>query len=224
MPFSGIAQIGFLKGVVWLSQLKAVILNCSLKTSDEESNTDALIEKFTSTFDKKNVESEVIRVADYSLGYGITDYTGAGDEWPTILAKVKQANIVILASPVWLGEKSSISKLVLERLNGSSDETNQKGQPIFYNKVGGAVVTGNEDGAKKSAGELIFGLAQLGFIIPPNPLAYWVGEAGPGPSYIEAEGYKSEFTRENATMASHNLVHLAEMFQAHPIPTEGNAS
>lgn len=214
----------FKKGVVRLSPLKAVILNCSLKTSNEESNTDALIKEFTSTFVKKNVESEVIRVADYNLGYGISKDTGNGDEWPIILAKLKEANIIILGSPVWLGEKSSISKLALERLNGSGDETNEKGQPIFYNKVGGAVVTGNEDGAKKSAGELIFGLAQLGFIIPPNPLAYWVGDAGPGPSYIEAEGYKSDFTQENATMASHNLVHLAEIFQEHPIPTEGNAS
>ncbi|MFA1819516.1 flavodoxin family protein [Virgibacillus oceani] len=204
--------------------LKAVILNCSLKPSDEESNTDALIKKFISTFDKKNVESEVIRVADYSVGYGITDYTGPGDEWPNILAKIKEADILLFGSPVWLGEKSSISKLVLERLNGSGGETNQKGQPIFYNKVAGAVVTGNEDGAKNAAGDIIFGLAQLGFVIPPNALAYWVGDAGPGPSYIEAEGYKSDFTQENATMASHNLVHLAEMFQEHPIPTEGNAS
>jgi len=207
-----------------LSQLKAVILNCSLKTSDKESNTDALIKEFISTFDKKNVESEVIRVADYSVDYGISEYTGAGDDWPQILAKIKQADILLVGSPVWLGEKSSISKLVLERLNGSGEETNQKGQPIFYNKVAGAVVTGNEDGAKNAAGDLIFGLAQLGFAIPPNPLAYWVGDAGPGPSYIEAEGYKSDFTQENAEIASHNLVHLAEIFQKHPIPAEGNAS
>ncbi|GAB3800422.1 flavodoxin family protein [Virgibacillus kimchii] len=207
-----------------MSQLKAVILNCSLKTSDEESNTDALIKKFVSTFDEKNVKSEILRVADYTLGYGISADTGNGDEWPTILSKIKDANIVVLGSPVWLGEKSSISKLVLERLNGSSDETNDQGQPIFYNKVGGAVVTGNEDGAKKAAGELIFGLSQLGFLIPPNPLAYWVGDAGPGPSYIEAEGHKSEFTQENATMASHNLIHLAEMLDERPIPAEGNAS
>jgi len=207
-----------------LRQLKAVILNCSLKTSAEESNTDALIKEFTSTFEQKNVKSEVLRVADYTLGYGISPDTGNGDEWPTILSKLKEADIVMLGSPVWLGEKSSISKLVLERLNGSGDETNDKGQPIFYNKVGGAAVTGNEDGAKKAAGELIFGLAQLGFLIPPNPMTYWVGDAGPGPSYIEADGHKNEFTRDNAKMASHNLVHLAEMLQERPIPPEGNAS
>ncbi|WP_010651690.1 flavodoxin family protein [Oceanobacillus massiliensis] len=207
-----------------MKNLKAVILNCSLKKSSEPSNTDALLKEFIQVFDSKHMKSEVIRVADYQVAYGISADMGDGDEWPKILDKIKHSDIVILASPVWLGEKSSISKKVLERLNGSSSETNEKGQPIFYNKAAGAVVTGNEDGAKNAAGDLIFGLAQLGFAIPPNPIAYWVGDAGPGPSYIEAKGYKNEFTLSNAQMASHNLIHFAEMLQKHPIPTEGNAS
>ncbi|MFC4023272.1 flavodoxin family protein [Oceanobacillus longus] len=206
-----------------MENLKALVLNCSLKKSDEQSNTDALLKDFTNVFDNKQVKSETIRIADYHVAYGIADDMGNGDEWPKILEKVKQADILILASPVWLGEKSSVSKKVLERLNGSSSETNEKGQPIFYNKVAGAVVTGNEDGAKNAAGDLIFGLAQLGFAIPPNPIAYWVGDAGPGPSYIEAEGYKNEFTQSNVQMASHNLVHLAKIFQKQPIPAEGNS-
>ncbi|WP_067725146.1 flavodoxin family protein [Oceanobacillus damuensis] len=207
-----------------METLKALILNCSLKKSEEQSNTDVMLKDFTNVFDSKHMKSEVIRVADYNVAYGIAADMGNGDEWPKLLEKVKQADILILASPVWLGEKSSISKKVLERLNGSSSETNEQGQPIFYNKVAGAVVTGNEDGAKNAAGDLIFGLAQLGFAIPPNPIAYWVGEAGPRPSYIEAEGYKSDFTQSNIQMASHNLVHLAKILQEHPIPAEGNVS
>lgn len=206
-----------------MDNLKAVILNCSLKKSDEQSNTDVLLNKYVKVFDEYHVETEVVRVVDYHVDYGITNYTGSGDEWPSILEKVKNADILILASPVWLGEKSSVSKNVLERLDGSSNETNEKGQPIFYNKVGGAVVTGNEDGAKNAARDLIFNLSQLGFSIPPNPLAYWVGNAGPGASYIEAEGYKNEFTQTSAAIASHNLVHVAKMFKEHPIPVEGNA-
>ena len=206
-----------------MGNLKALILNCSLKKSDEQSNTDALLKEFTNVFDSKHMKSEVIRLADYHIAYGIADDMGDGDEWPKILEKIKQADILILASPVWLGEKSSISKKVLERLNGCT-QTNDKGQPIFYNKVAGSVVTGNEDGAKKAAGELIFGLAQLGFAIPPNPIAYWVGDAGPGPSYIEAEGYKNEFTQSNVQMASHNLVNLAKILNETPIPPEGNVS
>ena len=206
-----------------MGNLNALILNCSLKKSDEQSNTDALLKDFTNVFDSKHIKSEVIRLADYHIAYGIADDMGDGDEWPKILEKIKQADILILASPVWLGEKSSISKKVLERLNGCT-QTNDKGQPIFYNKVAGSVVTGNEDGAKNAAGDLIFGLAQLGFAIPPNPIAYWVGDAGPGPSYIEAEGYKNEFTQSNVQMASHNLIHLAEILNETPIPAEGNVS
>lgn len=206
-----------------MGNLKALILNCSLKKSDEQSNTDALLEGFTNVFDSKQINSEIIRVADYDVAYGIADDMGDGDEWPIILEKIKQSDILILASPVWLGEKSSISKKILERLNGCTD-TNDKGQPIFYNKVAGSVVTGNEDGAKNAAGDLIFGLAQLGFAIPPNPIAYWVGDAGPGPSYIEADGYKNEFTQSNVQMASHNLVHLAKILKEQPIPAEGNVS
>lgn len=206
-----------------MGNLNALILNCSLKKSDEQSNTDALLKDFTNVFDSKHIKSEVIRLADYHIAYGIADDMGDGDEWPKILEKIKQTDILILASPVWLGEKSSISKKVLERLNGCT-QTNDKGQPIFYNKVAGSVVTGNEDGAKKAAGELIFGLAQLGFAIPPNPIAYWVGNAGPGPSYIEAEGYKNEFTQSNVQMASHNLVNLAKILNETPIPPEGNVS
>ncbi|WP_087974636.1 flavodoxin family protein [Oceanobacillus rekensis] len=206
-----------------MGNLNALILNCSLKKSDEKSNTDALLKDFTNVFDSKHIKSEVIRVADYEVAYGIADDMGDGDEWPKILEKIKQTDILILASPVWLGEKSSISKKVLERLNGCS-QTNDQGQPIFYNKVAGSVVTGNEDGAKNAAGDLIFGLAQLGFAIPPNPIAYWVGDAGPGPSYVEAEGYKNEFTQSNIQMASHNLVHLANILKERPIPAEGNVS
>ncbi|WP_077624057.1 flavodoxin family protein [Sediminibacillus massiliensis] len=205
-------------------KLKALILNCSLKKSNEPSNTDAMLNDFIKIFDGKQVESEVIRVADYQVAYGIASDMGDGDEWPQIWEKVKEADILLVGTPVWLGEKSSISKLVLERLDGGSSETNEKGQSIFYNKVAGAAVTGNEDGAKNAGGDLIFGLAQLGYTVPPNPLAYWVGEAGPGPSYVEAEGYKSEFTQSTIQMAGHNLVHLASILNEQPIPAEGNAS
>ncbi|QTM97986.1 flavodoxin family protein [Sediminibacillus dalangtanensis] len=207
-----------------LAPLKALILNCSLKKSDEPSNTDALLNEFVKIFVGEQVEAELIRVVDYNIAYGIAEDMGDGDEWPQLFEKIKEADILLMGTPVWLGEKSSVSKKVLERFNGSSTVKNEKGQPVFYNKVAGAVVTGNEDGAKNAAGDLIFGLSQIGYAIPPNPIAYWVGEAGPGPSFIEAEGYKNEFTQSNVQMAGHNLVHLARIFQQQPIPLKGNAS
>lgn len=205
-----------------MADLNALFLNCSLKKADEKSNTDVMLNDFIRIFDGRQIKSEVIRVADYNVAYGISPDMGEGDEWPQIFEKVKAADIVVLGSPVWLGELSSISKKVLERLNGASDQTNDKNQAIYYDKVAGVAVTGNEDGAKRVASDLLFGLVSLGFTLPPNPYAYWVGDAGPGPSYVEAEGYKSEFTQSGIQMAANNIAIFAEMLKNHPIPPEGN--
>ncbi|AXI08887.1 flavodoxin family protein [Oceanobacillus zhaokaii] len=205
-----------------MKKLKAIILNCSLKPSTEKSNTDALLQDFIDVFEKKQVETETIRVVDYNVAFGVEDDMGNGDEWPVIANKIEQADILLVGTPVWLGEKSSVAKMVMERISGSGSKTNELGQPIYYNKVAGAVVTGNEDGAKHAARDILFSLGHYGFSLPPNPLSYWVGEAGPGPSYIEANGYENEFTKNNAQVASHNLVHLAEILTNHPIPAEGN--
>ena len=134
----------------------------------------------------EEIDSEIIRLADYNIAYGIAPDMGDGDEWPAIFEKVKAADILIIGTPLWLGEKSSIATLAIERLYGSSSETNDKGQAIYYNKVGGVIVTGNEDGAKHAAASILYGLSHMGFVVPPNVDAYWVGEAGPGPSYIDA--------------------------------------
>lgn len=204
--------------------VKALILNCSLKTSDEKSNTDALLQEFIDVFKQKQVETEIIRVMDYHIAFGVEANMGDGDEWPLIADKIKDADILLVGTPIWIGEKSSVAKMVMERITGSGSETDDKGQPIYYNKVAGVVVTGNEDGAKHAARDILFTLAHYGFTIPPNPLCYWVGDAGPGPSYIEANGQENEFTQKNAQAASHNLVHLASILMNNPIPAEGNAS
>ncbi|RDW18027.1 flavodoxin family protein [Oceanobacillus chungangensis] len=205
-----------------MKKLKALILNCSLKPSNEKSNTDALLQDFIDVFEKKHVETETIRVVDYDVAFGVDDDMGNGDQWPVISDKIEQADILLVGTPVWLGEKSSVAKMVMERISGSGSKMNELGQPIYYNKVAGAVVTGNEDGAKHAARDILFSLGHYGFSLPPNPLSYWVGDAGPGPSYIEAEGNNNEFTKNNAQVASHNLVHLATILANHPIPTEGN--
>ncbi|RBW70708.1 flavodoxin family protein [Bacillus taeanensis] len=202
--------------------LKAVVLNCSLKSGDEQSNTRALIDEAVKIFDEKDVDTEIIRLSDYQIAYGITDNAGNGDDWPQVFEKIKAADILIIGTPVWLGEKSSIATLAIERLYGGAGLTNEKGQYIYYNKVGGVVVTGNEDGAKEAARSILYGLSHIGFTIPPNVDTYWVGEAGPGPSFIEAEGTKNDFTIQHIKMMSHNLVHFANMLKQQPIPAEGN--
>ncbi|MCP3029157.1 flavodoxin family protein [Halobacillus sp. A5] len=202
--------------------MKALFLNASLKKSDQTSNTEGLAQEVIDLYSKEGVESEVVRLADYNIPYGIEKDLGEGDEWPQIFEKVKQADILILASPIWLGEKSSLAAVAMERLYGSSSETNEKGQSIYYNKVAGAVITGNEDGAKNAAASLLYGLSHIGFVIPPNVDAYWVGEAGPGPSYLDDDGQENEFTKKHVEMLAYNTMHLAEIFKKNPIPPKGN--
>ncbi|GAA3731508.1 flavodoxin family protein [Salinicoccus jeotgali] len=203
-------------------KLKALILNTTLKYGDEQSNTEGLAREVMDIYKQKEVEAEIVRLNDYNIKYGITDDAGEGDEWPQVFEKVKAADIVLIGTPLWLGEKSSIATLAIERLYGSSSFTDENGQSIFYNKVGGVIVTGNEDGAKHAAASVLYGLSHIGFTIPPNVDAYWVGEAGPGPSYIEA-GQDNDFTKKHVEMLAYNTMHLARMFKETPIPTQGNA-
>ncbi|MFQ3544132.1 flavodoxin family protein [Halobacillus rhizosphaerae] len=205
-----------------MTQLKALFLNASLKSSEEPSNTAALAKAVSDIYDQEDVTSEFVRLADYHIPFGVREDMGDGDEWPQIFEKVIEADIVILATPIWLGEKSSLAKVAIERLDGSSSVTNEKGQSIFYNKVAGVVVTGNEDGGKKAASSILYALSHLGFIIPPNADTYWVGEAGPGPSFVEAEGLKNEFTKKHVEMLAYNTMHLARTFKSNPIPAVGN--
>ncbi|WP_271853953.1 flavodoxin family protein [Planococcus maritimus] len=201
--------------------LKALFLNCSLKSSEEESNTEGFIKDVQKHYETLGVESEIVRIADYYVAYGVAEDMEDGDEWPEILEKVKESDIVVIGTPLWLGEKSSLATQAIERLYGSSSVTNDKGQSIFYNKVGGAVITGNEDGAKHAAASLLYGLSHIGFVIPPNVDAYWVGEAGPGPSYLEA-GHGNDFSKAAIQRLAYNTHHLAKMLKEQPIPAEGN--
>ncbi|SEN99099.1 Multimeric flavodoxin WrbA [Paenisporosarcina quisquiliarum] len=205
--------------------IKALVLNCSLKDSTQKSNTRALINEIVKIFDENRVETEVLRMADYTIGFGVThEGVNEKDQWPEIFEKVKEADILLLGSPIWLGEQSSLATLVVERLYGGSSLTNEKGQYIYYNKVGGVVVTGNEDGAKNVSSYLIYALSHIGFTIPPNVDTYWVGEAGPGPSFIEANGNENDFTMQHAKITAYNLLHFARLLKEYPIPAEGNVN
>lgn len=207
-----------------MSKLKALVLNASLKKTNakEPSHTEGLSKEVLDILEKENVETEIVRLADYHIPYGVSADLGGGDEWPRIFDKVKQADIVLLGTPIWLGEKSSLATVAMERLYGSSGETNDKGQAIFYNKVGGVVITGNEDGAKHAASSVLYGLSHIGFVIPPNVDTYWVGEAGPGPSYLDGEGQNNEFTKKHVEMLAYNTMHLARILKDNPIPAVGN--
>ncbi len=200
--------------------LKAVILNCTLKNSPEVSNTRALIDKAVKLFHEQGVETEVIRVIDHNVRFGVSSDEGEGDEWPEILKKIKACDILIIGSPIWFGVRSAVAQMVLERLDGTYDESDpETGQFPLYGKVGGVVITGNEDGAHDVAANTLFNLSHLGCTIPPNVDTYWVGDAGPGPSYIEAGGDKHLYTNKTVRYMVNNLVYFANLVKEHPIPT-----
>lgn len=206
-----------------IMELKAIFINCTLKKSPETSNTEALIKKAVQLFSDLGVQSKIIRIADHKVAFGVTSDEGEDDAWPGILEDIKRSDILILCSPIWLGDKSAICKMVIERIDGSTSEQEPvKGQYPLYNKVAGVLVTGNEDGAKRVSADVLFSLNHSGCTIPPNSMAYWVGKAGPGPSYIEADGKKHLFTNKNVRLMVHNLTNMAKKLKENPIETDIN--
>lgn len=194
----------------------ALFLNCTLKRSPTTSNTRALIDKVAALFEDEGVSSEVLRVTDYQVPFGITSDEGEGDEWPQILDKIKACDILVIGTPIWFGVRGSVAQLVIERLDGTYSQKNERGQYPLYNKVGACIVTGNEDGAHDAAATTLFNLSHLGCTIPPNADCYWVGDAGPGPSYLAAGGDKHLYTNRTARYLAKNCAEAARRLKANP--------
>jgi multimeric flavodoxin WrbA len=180
--------------------------------------------------EKENVEVDYTRFVDHEVPYGVypdmTEHGYITDEFPDLFKKVMAADILIIGTPIWLGEKSSVATKLIERLYGMSGKQNDKGQYIYYGKVGGCVITGNEDGIKHCAMSMLYALQHLGYSIPPQADCGWIGEAGPGPSYMDEEsGAKNnDFTNRNTTFMTYNLLHLAKMLKENDgYPTYGNS-
>jgi multimeric flavodoxin WrbA len=212
------------------SNLKALFFNGTLKKSPAASNTDGLIKVSTDIMQKRGVHVDVIRTIDHDIATGVyPDMKEQGwktDEWPDVYEKyVKPADILVLAGPIWLGDNSSQMKKVIERLYGNSAELNDQGQYAYYGKVGGCIITGNEDGGKHCSMNVLYSLQHLGCVIPPQGDTYWVGPAGPGPSYLDKDsgGPQNDFTNRNTTFMTWNLMHLAKMLKANGgVPAYGN--
>lgn len=200
--------------------LKALFLNCTLKRSPETSNTEAFIKNAEKMFHELDVETESIRVVDHNVKFGNSSDEGEGDDWPGILKKVQASDIMIIATPIWRGDRSAVAKLVAERFDGIWSQANKEnGQYPTYNKVAGVMVDGNEDGAKKAISSICFDLSEHGFTVPVNAFSYYVGKAGPGPSYIEAGGDKHLFTNRTLYLMVYNMVHMAKVLKQNPYPT-----
>jgi multimeric flavodoxin WrbA len=200
--------------------LKALFLNATLKKSPETSNTQALIDVVADLMKPMEVECETVRLVDHRISPGTSSDMGDGDEWPAIYEKMKAADILIPSMPIWMGSRSSPCQAMCERLDGSYEDIDPKtGQYPLYGKVAGVIVTGNEDGAHLCAATTLFNFTHYGCVVPPNVDCYWVGEAGPGPSYIKA-GQGHLYTNRTARFLASSVVWMATLLKEHgPNPT-----
>jgi len=211
------------------SSLSAVFVNCTLKKSPELSHTEGLMRKSAGLMASQGVNVDMFRLVDYPVAPGVypdmREYGWEEDAWPELWDRVVAADILVVGSPLWLGENSSQTRVLIERLYAMSGLTNEKGQYVYYGKVGGVLLTGNEDGVKHAAMSTLYSLQHIGYSIPPAADAGWIGEAGPGPSYMDegSGGPENDFTNRNTTFMTWNLMHLADMLKSQGgFPTEGN--
>ncbi|HEX2057148.1 MAG TPA: flavodoxin family protein [Actinomycetota bacterium] len=201
-----------------MDDLRALYVNCTLKRSPEPSHTQLLADRSIALMRNQGVEVDLVRAVDHDVATGVwpdmTEHGWETDEWPALFERVLAADILVIASPIWLGEKSSVCTHFIERLYGNSSLLNENGQYAYYGRTGGCLITGNEDGIKHCSMSILYALQHLGYVIPPQADAGWIGEAGPGPSYgDDGAGFDNDFTNRNVTFMTWNLMHTARMLK-----------
>lgn len=198
-------------------QLSALLINCTLKPSPAESSTEVLGRQVLAALGEHAVSGDSIRAVDYDIRPGVQTDMGAGDEWPELRQRVLDADIVVFATPTWLGQHSSMAQRVLERLDAELSETDEAGRPILFDRVALAVVVGNEDGAHHIAAILFQSLNDVGFTLPAQGSIYWNGEAMQKTDYKDLPETPAKVAQSTTTAAA-NAAHLARMLkhQAYP--------
>jgi multimeric flavodoxin WrbA len=197
--------------------VKALLVSCTLKPSPEKSNTEALGDVVAEALRGEGVEVSSVRAVDHSIPPGVETNMGEGDEWPGIRAQILDAQILLFATPTWLGRPSSIAQRVLERMDAMLSEADEEERPVAYNHVAGVVVTGNEDGAHHVISEIAGALGDIGFTIPGQAWTYWNKGPGPGEDYSETdEGH--EWSHSTGRAAAANLLGVARALESKPIP------
>lgn len=221
------------------NELKALFINCSIKKDKTNSHTQKLMDKTATIMAAQGASVEHIYALDHQIAFGMVKdgrKEGLADDWPEIQKKILAADILVIGTPIWLGEKSSVATQVIERMYAYSGDRNSQGQYIYYGKAAGCVITGNEDGIKHCARDILYAMQHIGYMIPPQADCGWIGEAGPGPSYGDTEwngepigdgkspvGFDNDFTNRNTTFMAWNLLHTAKLLKsAGGIPAIGN--
>lgn len=203
-----------------MTDLTALVLSCSLKKSPAESSSHVMGQEVLAALGEHGVTGEVVRVVDHDVRFGVSTDEGDGDAWPTIRAKVLAADILVIATPIWMGQPSSVSKVVLERLDAEISETDDQGRMLTFGKVAGVAVVGNEDGAHHVSAEVFQALVDVGFTVPAAASTYWVGEAMGSVDYKDLQPRPEKVTSTTADVARH-LAHLARLLKGSPYPPAG---
>ena len=198
-------------------QLKAIGLNATLKSSPHPSSTQHLLDQLLRSLEDHSVSTSSIRLADHDIKAGVTADEGGGDAWPEIRKQIYDANILVLATPIWMGQPSSVAKRALERLDAALGEGDKQGTYPTFGKVAIAAIVGNEDGAHHVSAEIYQALADVGFTIPAGSPAYWVGEAMGNTNYIDLKSTPESVQKTIRSLAS-NAAHLAGLLAQQPYP------
>jgi len=203
--------------------VRALALNCTLKASPAPSSCGLLLQQVLDALAEHGVEGEIVRVADHDVKPGVSSDEGPGDAWPGIREKVLAADILVVGTPIWMGQPSSICKRVLERMDAFLAEYDDAGRLISTDRVAVAAVVGNEDGAHHVSAEVFQALVDVGFTIPPGGVTYWVGEAMGGVDYQDLPGTPDTVATTTATLARH-AAHLARLLRldGYPPPPSGD--
>jgi multimeric flavodoxin WrbA len=202
------------------ADVKALIVNCTLKKSPEPSNTEALATVVAERLAEHAVKVTHVRAVDLDIAPGVVTDAGGADEWPGVHEQLLEAEILIVASPTWLGRPSSVAQRVLERMDAMMSETDDQERPVAYNRVAGVVVTGNEDGAHHVISEISGALADIGYTIPGQAWTYWHLGPGPGPDYLEEQRGR-DWSHSTARAMADNLYGVAQALAATPLKAPG---
>ncbi|MFD5024237.1 flavodoxin family protein [Streptomyces sp. NPDC058373] len=197
--------------------MRALALVCSLNASPAASSSHHLADQVMTELASHGVTGETVRVADHSVLPGVAQDLGEGDDWPALREKVLAADILVLATPIWLGHPSSVCQRVLERLNADTTETGEDGRPLMYGKVAAVAVVGNEDGAHKVSADAFQGLNDVGFTLAAGAVTYWVGEAMHGTDYQDLDETPEAVDGTTRALAA-NAAHLARLLSDAPYP------
>ncbi len=199
--------------------LKAIALNCTLKPSGaKSSSTDKMIDLIATGLRDQNVSvSKTIRIADFNVKPGVTSDEGEGDDWPNLRQQILDHDILILGTPVWLGQMSSVAKRVLERMDAFLSEADDQGRMPSFSKVAVLAIVGNEDGAHSICASAFQALNDTGWSIPASAVAYWVGEAMGDVDFADLKEVPEKVS-QSATMAASNAAHLARLLKQDAYP------